>query len=435
MLFRIYSGAINVITGQRKLFEKNAVSTQDFVVTPKQKRLDGFCVGNEHIRQFVAMPLGKKYGVEQQLTGQERIGGVQPEIAPRYKTSVLLARVKRSGTDTGECISCPNEEALDTALDLFLTPSEAGFLPGQCLFIQPLPNDNPRRSLFNDPSDFPKEEFFGTAIRKQNHDFKMHRPTFLRELMAWAPDTESLKPRLKVEVVPPIIVPIPWEWNESTSLHVSPFVDIRHITYGLLKSEATLQHVSNFPIGPYSSISMRAYRSIPKTSYRPLYFMRKEETAVFIKSPQFPSQSEETHTNGGDSDLSDDLDIPAPRMALAAGGTREQRIIKSNDKRMFAWKNSVVLNLHLLNSVAFRQVTGLAPVLCLILFQEYANARLPFFRDIGTGLHVEKESLSTITSVQKLDMCSAVVWDVVLEVAGKCHTGCAFCEINLVNTM
>ena len=40
-------------------------------------RLDGYCVEKGIIRQFVAMPLGEGYSVEEQLTGEPTWGGVQ----------------------------------------------------------------------------------------------------------------------------------------------------------------------------------------------------------------------------------------------------------------------------------------------------------------------------------------------------------------------
>lgn len=50
---------------------------QDYVVTPDQPWLDGISVGDGHIRQFVAMPLGMGYTVEGQITGDETHGGIQ----------------------------------------------------------------------------------------------------------------------------------------------------------------------------------------------------------------------------------------------------------------------------------------------------------------------------------------------------------------------
>ena len=50
---------------------------QDYVVVPAQSWLDGFAVTKGRIRQFVAMPLGAGYTVEEQLTGKAEWGGLQ----------------------------------------------------------------------------------------------------------------------------------------------------------------------------------------------------------------------------------------------------------------------------------------------------------------------------------------------------------------------
>ncbi len=78
---KIAAGKINAVSGgawtgqlQRK--------PQNYVVIPDQPWLDGFAVGNGLIRQFVAMPLGGGYTVEEQLTGQGDTGGIQIQVYP-----------------------------------------------------------------------------------------------------------------------------------------------------------------------------------------------------------------------------------------------------------------------------------------------------------------------------------------------------------------
>lgn len=55
---------------------------QDYLVSPPQPWLDGICVGEGRIRQFVAMPLGRGATVEGQLTGKEEHGGLQLSVMP-----------------------------------------------------------------------------------------------------------------------------------------------------------------------------------------------------------------------------------------------------------------------------------------------------------------------------------------------------------------
>ncbi len=99
---KIAAGKINAVSGDpwsSKLVAGDSRSKrQDYVVTPNQKWLDGYCVGEGVIRQFVAMPLGSGYTAEEQRTGEAVHGGIQiiayPMKAERYEEHML--RVNRA---------------------------------------------------------------------------------------------------------------------------------------------------------------------------------------------------------------------------------------------------------------------------------------------------------------------------------------------------
>jgi hypothetical protein len=57
-------------------------SPQNYLIVPDQPWLDGFAVERGVIRQFVAMPLGAGYSVEEQLTGKADVGGLQIQVFP-----------------------------------------------------------------------------------------------------------------------------------------------------------------------------------------------------------------------------------------------------------------------------------------------------------------------------------------------------------------
>lgn len=78
---KIASGKINAITGEDWRSGLNR-QPQDYLVLPDQPWLDGFAVGKGIIRQFVAMPLGAGYSVEEQLTGKAEFGGIQIQVFP-----------------------------------------------------------------------------------------------------------------------------------------------------------------------------------------------------------------------------------------------------------------------------------------------------------------------------------------------------------------
>jgi hypothetical protein len=72
-------GRINAVTGEPWRDGLHA-RPQDYIVTPDQPWLDGINAGGGIIRQFVAMPMGAGYTVEEQLTGASRFGGIQIQV-------------------------------------------------------------------------------------------------------------------------------------------------------------------------------------------------------------------------------------------------------------------------------------------------------------------------------------------------------------------
>ena len=78
---KVAAGKINAVTGEawRTGLHRDP---QDYMVSPEQPWLDGFAIEKGVIRQFVAMPLGDGYSVEEQVTGEAEWGGLQISVAP-----------------------------------------------------------------------------------------------------------------------------------------------------------------------------------------------------------------------------------------------------------------------------------------------------------------------------------------------------------------
>lgn len=87
---KVAAGKINAVTGQtwRSGLHRKP---QDYMVSPGQQWLDGFAVEKGVIRQFVAMPLGEGYSVEEQITGEAQWGGLQISVTP-LKRDIWRAR-------------------------------------------------------------------------------------------------------------------------------------------------------------------------------------------------------------------------------------------------------------------------------------------------------------------------------------------------------
>ncbi|KAL4751101.1 hypothetical protein BDW72DRAFT_212901 [Aspergillus terricola var. indicus] len=79
---RVNIGHINAVSGL-DIYEVS--DKQDYLVVPGQPWLDGIAVSPGIVRQFVAMPLGSGYTVEGQVSGKEKIGGIQIEVIPSYE--------------------------------------------------------------------------------------------------------------------------------------------------------------------------------------------------------------------------------------------------------------------------------------------------------------------------------------------------------------
>ncbi|MGH7470136.1 MAG: hypothetical protein ACRENP_19495 [Longimicrobiales bacterium] len=78
---KVATGKINALTGE-SWNEGLVRDPQDYMQIPVQPWLDGYYVRTGVIRQFVAMPLGSGYSVEEQITGAAEHGGIQLLVHP-----------------------------------------------------------------------------------------------------------------------------------------------------------------------------------------------------------------------------------------------------------------------------------------------------------------------------------------------------------------
>ena len=103
---KIGAGKINAVSGESWKSDLQG-DPQDYVVVPGQRWLDGFAVGEGLIRQFVAMPLGSGFSVEEQLTGKADVGGMQFQVYPMHAESYFREAVADSIPSTLEDLFPP----------------------------------------------------------------------------------------------------------------------------------------------------------------------------------------------------------------------------------------------------------------------------------------------------------------------------------------
>jgi hypothetical protein len=97
---KVGTGKINAVTGD-DWSDALRRDPQDYLSIPEQPWLDGFCVEKGMVRQFVAMPLGSGYTVEEQLAGEAQHGGIQLLVYPLKKSAYKPRRI-----DFRDVIAC-----------------------------------------------------------------------------------------------------------------------------------------------------------------------------------------------------------------------------------------------------------------------------------------------------------------------------------------
>ena len=95
---KVATGKMCAVTGDAWVERLNR-DPQDYLTVPEQPWLDGYCVAKGVIRQFVAMPLGAGYTVEEQLTGAAEHGGLQIIAFPMKRKRYEQIQMRRRDTE------------------------------------------------------------------------------------------------------------------------------------------------------------------------------------------------------------------------------------------------------------------------------------------------------------------------------------------------
>ena len=111
---KIGTGKICAVSGEDWSSTLNR-DPQDYVVVPEQPWIDGYNVGFDKVRQFVAAPLSEGYTAEEQLTGEANIGGIQIQAFPmkkEYYDRLNKAAFDERHQDVNLCLSQSYEMGL-----------------------------------------------------------------------------------------------------------------------------------------------------------------------------------------------------------------------------------------------------------------------------------------------------------------------------------
>lgn len=145
---KIYLGGVNGISGEPMIPNmatylrrtNKAARKQDYVVVPPQPWLDGVAVSPGLVKQFVAMPFGSGYSVEKQVTGEERVGGMQFEVITTYdKDEYFITRDQFF-----------EEMVAEGSLDAMVTAKSLGLQPGEMIYCKKIKETKMKVRTVND---------------------------------------------------------------------------------------------------------------------------------------------------------------------------------------------------------------------------------------------------------------------------------------------
>ncbi len=118
---KVATGKIDAVTGEG-WSDGIGRSPQNYMVSPEQPWLDGYCVEEGIIRQFVAMPLGSGYSAEEQITGEAEHGGLQIIAYPMKASAYERLRKKRGRIRGLETMDMCMMEQASAMPDMGLAP-------------------------------------------------------------------------------------------------------------------------------------------------------------------------------------------------------------------------------------------------------------------------------------------------------------------------
>jgi hypothetical protein len=426
---KVFAGSVNAISGNLAS-QAGTKSKQDYIVAPSQQRLDGFCSEKGIVKQFVAMPLGFNYTAESQLTGDEFIGGIQLEIAPRFKGTghfSLYGNQKDFGHLGQTDIAAPD------SLDRFKTPHELGLEPGRRIFVEGCELTDLSKSLKLN------EQCMVTLAAKNlfPRSEKKCRPAFVHELYTRASDRlPSLPTVTRLVPIRPLSIMVTNRAAErersrrsdapvtSAVQYYSQFLDVVDFKKLLLEEPQKASRDIHFDGVIHNS---------SPTYYDPIENYDLDAVVITFSPPSFRFYESR--------DPTDDSTIPSERvisgtweMGLAGGGGIYQEIREDSNPKQWNWKKAQLLNVQILNSVLFETVTGIKAPPSPISAQDYIKGRLPFYQIIQDSPIEGSAVLKGLRSVGQLDASIEIPIGVSMR-KDSGPSGCAVCQKSLCDSM
>eukprot|EP00727_Mastigamoeba_balamuthi_P009870 m51a1_g5505 hypothetical protein (551) ;mRNA; f:373208-375055 len=194
---KICVGGINAVSGEPRNPGVLSKNPQDYVVCPKQPWLDGIHAGPGVIKQFIAMPLGKGYTIEGQVTGSEDVGGMQIDVIPPFvrdvRATVLSDPKAPSKKDEVDCSKSPKELGLgESDVVQFVSAAFArGKRPARVSDFVSSSDSELRLTTTETPVDFP---VFVKCLTGKQIEITAAEGTTIEELKLKIQDKEGIPP-------------------------------------------------------------------------------------------------------------------------------------------------------------------------------------------------------------------------------------------------
>ncbi|KAK2044563.1 hypothetical protein LZ31DRAFT_565829 [Colletotrichum somersetense] len=362
---KVYAGSINCLSG-RTASETDDEPRNNYIVCPRQRRLDGYRSVDGSIRQFVAMPLGWGYSAEHQVTGHEFVGGIQLNIASRLRDHVefrnldelwhfgralrLKSTPEDLGLKVGDVLAMTD---FDPAIKILDDSKPNGTCCPEEPLLSPMDNNDHRVSTVQDilQKTNRRAEKVGDGVRLRTVNSVLVHLEVLVDGRVIIEESLPCSPYLGLGSL------------ASQRLHCYGF-DCGHCNKCTMGSKYERCPEWAFRSEPSSSNSWRAWpaQHCPLSSLPASYTLKNGQLRIVCTqlSPGHkfrPSYNGEGYRNVQYAPTFD----PDWQMALGAGARLLQQIHKSSSHQCWDWRNSRFINVQILNAVAFQSITGIPP--------------------------------------------------------------------------
>ncbi|KAF3286807.1 hypothetical protein TWF970_008646 [Orbilia oligospora] len=461
---KLHVGSVNVVTGKPVVPVSNSAAgqnVQDYVVTPAQKRLDGLKHGQGKVQQFVAMPLSWGYGVEEQATGSEFIGGIQLQIAPKLKTDVKFMSQRHRSHE----VSYPNnflrpkrsKISESRGLDIFKSPRELGI--SRCFMEVLLDN------TFQPRCDQNVSNGIRGKLEKEEDQFhvilsflkSMLRSRFVYELGSHIEGSYGIVPHapLILHPVEPIVFTVEYDSKfnpeavyQEISHGFSPFTDFRDAFSVILEKYI-------LPSTQWAQESIfidgKSLSTILDVCKRRIYVPLREvlpnggiiligpadelaRKSTLLLTEKFKSKREVISLRERPQPRGRTLGSDGWRMSIGVQGNIRQRIKNTEYPGLWRWDRSQFVNLQIINAMMFYRITGLAYTSCgdLEVPTEFIEEQFHNYPDVVARKNrVHGSGYKTITEI---DSSAGINIDIKIPKGGH-RIGCACCENNFCDTL